>query len=655
MPKVTFLPDGKTVEVSPRTTLVDAAEQVGVSIPQPCGGQGRCGRCKVVVKGGAVRRRSIQRLSSAELAEGFALACQTLVEVDDVEVYVPTQEEVLARRPASEKRVEKEITLPVECDWWSNPPLRRLYLEIDPPSLLDNTSDFDRLQRTLSQQHGITSLRADLPVMRRLATTLREADWKVTAVLEMYTWDKPNGPPRLLDLLPGDQTAGPLYGAAIDIGTTSNVIYLVDLNTARVVDTAAEYNGQIVCGEDIISRIVYAKRPGGLEHLQRLVLDTLNGLLDQLAERNGIPREALYRVAVAGNTTMIPLFLALPPEPIRLEPYVPTVRHPFPVKASELGLHVNPEASVDCLPGVGSYVGADITAGVLSSRMYLTDKLTLFIDVGTNGEMVLGNSDWLITCACSAGPAFEGSGVYSGMRATEGAIEEVWIDARTYEPTYRTIGDVPPQGICGSGIISLLAELLLSGLMTKGGRLNKNLPTRRVRRGEHGMEYVIAWKDETLRKDRDIVITEVDISNLLRAKAAIYAGFCTLTRSVGVQLADVEQVLIGGAFGKYINVEKAIQIGLFPDMPWDRFHFLGNTSVLGTYAVLVCPDLRKELENIASKMTYLELSADNTFTEEFISAMFFPHTDLASFPSVAPLLPKAPEPAEESAVGEEPR
>ncbi|MBC7225394.1 MAG: 2Fe-2S iron-sulfur cluster binding domain-containing protein, partial [Anaerolineae bacterium] len=312
MPKVTFLPQGKTAEVAPRTTLADAAEQVGLHIPQPCGGQGRCGRCKVVVKGGAVRRRSIQRLSSAELAEGYALACQTLVEADDVEVYIPSQEEVLARRPASEKRVAREITLPVECDWQSNPPIRRFYLEIEPPSLADNTSDFDRLQRTLNQQHGIAALRADLPVMRRLATTLREADWKVTAVLEMDTWDKPDGPPRLLDLLPGNHADGPLYGAAIDIGTTSNVIYLVDMTTARVVDTAAEYNGQIVCGEDIISRIIYAKRPGGLEHLQKLVLDTLNGLLDQLAERNGIRTEDIQRVAVAGNTTMIHLFLALP-------------------------------------------------------------------------------------------------------------------------------------------------------------------------------------------------------------------------------------------------------------------------------------------------------------------------------------------------------
>ena len=642
MPKVTFLPEGRSVEVEAGTVITDAAEMAGVRIHQPCGGQGRCGRCKVLVQEGPVRRRSIQRLSAAELKEGYALSCQTLIE-GDIRVLIPPQEEVIARRPPSEKQADKVITLPVECDWRQNPPIRRYYVEIDPPSLRDNTSDFDRLQRALKQQHGIHTLKADLPTLRQLAPTLREADWKVTAVLEMYTWDNPDGPPRLIALEPGDQSQRPLYGAAIDIGTTSNVIYLVDLTTAQVVDVAAEYNGQIACGEDIISRIIYAKRPGGLEHLQGLVLQTLNGLLDQLAERNQTSTDAIQRVAVAGNTTMIHLFLALPPEPIRLEPYVPTIRHPFPVKASELGLHTNPEATVDCLPSVGSYVGADITAGVLSSRLYLTDTLSLFIDIGTNGEIVLGNADWLITCACSAGPAFEGSGVHSGMRATTGAIEEVWIDARTYEPTYRTIGDAPPRGICGSGIISLLAELLLTGIMTKGGRLARRLNTPRVREGEHGMEYVVAWKEETQTQEADIVLTEVDISNLLRAKAAIYAGFCTLTRSVGIQLADVEQVLIGGAFGKYINVEKAIQIGLLPDMPWDRFHFLGNTSVLGTYAVLVCPDLRKELENIASKMTYLELSADNTFTDEFTSAMFFPHTDLASFPSVARLLERQQE------------
>jgi uncharacterized 2Fe-2S/4Fe-4S cluster protein (DUF4445 family) len=345
-------------------------------------------------------------------------------------------------------------------------------------------------------------------------------------------------------------------------------------------------------------------------------------------------------MTVAGNTTMMHLFLGLWPQSIRLEPYVPTINHPPPVKARELGLHINPEATVDCLPGVGAYVGADITAGVLSSRMYQMEELTLFIDVGTNGEIVLGNFDWLLSCACSAGPAFEGSGVHSGMRATVGAIEEVWIHNETYEPTYRVIGDVPPRGICGSGMISLLAEMFITGVIDKGGKINRSLDTPRVRVDEHGPEYVIAWAEETRDKRADVVITEVDIANLIRAKAAIYAGFSVLTRSVGLQLAEVEQVLIGGAFGKYINVEKAIQIGLLPDMPWERFKYLGNTSALGAYTALLCPDMRQEVVDIGSKMTYLELSADNAFMDEFTKALFLPHTDLASFPSVVRLLGK---------------
>jgi len=340
---------------------------------------------------------------------------------------------------------------------------------------------------------------------------------------------------------------------------------------------------------------------------------------------------------VAGNTTMIHFFLGLDPESIRLEPYIPTVTHPLPITAREIGIEINPEAAIDCLPSVGAYVGGDITAGVLSSGLFATDKLTLFMDIGTNGEIVLGNSDWLISCACSAGPAFEGSGVRHGMRATAGAIEEIWINSNTYEPTYRAIGDVPPRGICGSGMISLLAEMFITGAIDKAGRINRHLPTPRVRLDEHGPEYVIAWGEEA-GIGHDIVITEVDIANLMRAKAAMYAGFSVLVRSVGIDLSDVEEVLIGGAFGKYINVEKAIQIGLLPDMPWEKFKFLGNTSILGAYTALLCPDMRREIVDIARKMTYLELSADNTFYNEFTSALFLPHTDLSKFPSVKRLL-----------------
>jgi uncharacterized 2Fe-2S/4Fe-4S cluster protein (DUF4445 family) len=317
-----------------------------------------------------------------------------------------------------------------------------------------------------------------------------------------------------------------------------------------------------------------------------------------------------------------------------LTPFIPAINQPPPILAKDLPLDVNPLASVDCLPGVASYVGADITAGVLSSGLAETDVLTLFIDVGTNGEIVLGTRDWMVTCACSAGPAFEGAGVVDGMRATEGAIEEVWVNSETYEPTIRVIGGVKPQGICGSGLISLLSELFVTGVVDRSGNVKLDFDSDRVRSGDHGSEYVVAWADET-EHGRDIVLTKVDVDNLMRAKAAIYAGFSVLADSVGVDLHDVEHVLVGGSFGKYINVENAVKIGLLPDLPWDRFHFLGNTAVLGSYMALLSRDARQQINTIAGGMTYLELSADNTFYDAFTAALFLPHTDITRFPNVA--------------------
>jgi uncharacterized 2Fe-2S/4Fe-4S cluster protein (DUF4445 family) len=285
------------------------------------------------------------------------------------------------------------------------------------------------------------------------------------------------------------------------------------------------------------------------------------------------------------------------------------------------------------LHGVASYVGGDITAGVLACGMAESDLLTLFIDVGTNGEIVLGTRDWMVTCACSAGPAFEGAGVVDGMRATEGAIEEVWVSSETFEPTYRVIGDVRPRGLCGSGLISLLAELFVTGVIDRGGNVKLDLGTPRTRQGDHGPEYVVAWADQT-ETGRDVVLSKVDVDNLLRAKAAIYAGYTVLASSVGINLADVQQFLVGGSFGKYINVEKAIQIGLLPDLPWDRFRFLGNTAVLGTFMALLSNAAQEKLRQIARMMTYIELSADNAFYEAFTAALFLPHTDITRFPSL---------------------
>ncbi len=634
MYQIRFEPGGEGVQVPPGTLLSDAIAQAGVHLNLPCGGQGRCGRCRVIIRQGTVRRRPEAQLTPEEIAEGYALACQAFVESDLV-VAIPPQE-VVAHAVAGEKAAAGS-TMPEEVsDWRTDPWIDILPVNVQPPSLEDNTNDLDRLQRDLNLAHGIEHLDVGLPVLQSLGQAMRAAAWEVDALLERGPSISENAAPRLLDVV--RQGSARLFGAAVDIGTTSNVVYLIDMQSGQIVDSASTFNGQIGCGEDVISRIIYARRNDGLAQLQKLAIDTINGLLDEVTARNGVNPRQVVRLCVAGNPTMIHLFLGIDPQHIRLEPYIPTANHVPPVRARELGLGVNPEAQVDCLPGVGAYVGADITAGVLSSGMYRSQKLTLFIDVGTNGEMVLGNADWLISCACSAGPAFEGAGVRSGMRAVPGAIDEVWIHPQTGEPTWRTVGNRPAKGICGSGMISLLAEMLVTGIIDKSGRLNRSLGTPRLRSGPHGPEYLIAPADPADGVPEDVVITEVDVANLIRAKAAIYAGFTVLAGSVGIDMADVEEVLIGGSFGKYINVEKAIVIGLLPDMPWDRIRYLGNTSARGAYQALLSRTLRGEAAEIARRMTYLELSADNSFMEAFTSALFLPHTNEAAFPSVARLL-----------------
>ncbi len=637
MCKVKFLPADRVVEVSAGTLLSEAAQQAGVDLQVPCGGQGRCGRCAVIVEDGPVRRRSTARLSPDDVAAGYTLACQTSVE-GDVVVRVPPQEKI-ERRLKQGKRAEK-VALPFPYEVYDQG-LRKYAITLDAPSLQDQTDDWSRLQWALAQRHGIEGLQASLPVLRKLGPALREGEWTVTVVIELTAWDRPEGPPRLLDVLPGEHLES-LWAAAVDIGTTSNHVWLVDLISGEVMSQQADYNGQIARGEDVISRIIYASKGNGRDELQRLVLETLNRLLEQAAQERSISIDEIYKVVVAGNSTMIHLFTAIPPASIRLMPFITVVNQTPTFPAREIGrtvgagpgLRVNPEATVDCLPGIASYVGADITAGVVSSGMCSEEEqLTLFVDIGTNGEIVLGDCTWLISCACSAGPAFEGAGVVHGMRATAGAIEEVWVNPDDNEVMYRVIGDEKPRGICGSGLISLMAEMFAAGIVDKSGNIDLTLPGERVREGEHGAEYVVAWGEETASGE-DIVITAVDIDNLMRAKAAIYAGFSILARSVGLTLGDVGQVLIGGAFGQYINVENAVQIGLLPDKPFDSFHFLGNTSVRGAYMALLSQDVRQRVTDVGQMMTYLELSADNTFFDEFNAAMFLPHTDESQFPTV---------------------
>ncbi|MBE9479449.1 MAG: DUF4445 domain-containing protein [Chloroflexi bacterium] len=623
--KVKLLPEEKSVEVPTGTLITEAASSAGLEIAQPCGGQGRCGRCAVKVESGAVRRRSTIRLNTDDLNAGWALACQSLIEGDAV-ISIPDQERI-ERRLVTE-HTARAIELPFDYAPERLQSIQTHQLSLNPPSLDDSQDDLSRLRGVL-RELGYDPIEISLPLLQRIGSVLRESDWKPHVLLETSTSN--GGHARLIDIDPAPFHP---HGVALDIGTTTVTAYLVDLVSGKVKASAAEYNGQIARGEDVISRIIYAGKGDGLNELGILVRETIQDLLKKLQRRTGVPPDEIFKVTVAGNTTMIHLFLRLPPETIRLTPYIPAVNHPPRFLASDLDLAFHPLASVDCLPGVASYVGADISAGVLASGLAESDALTLFIDVGTNGEIVLGNRDWMLTCACSAGPAFEGAGVVDGMRATQGAIEEVWVHSDTFEPTYRVIGGGKPRGICGSGLISLLSELFVTGVIDRAGSVKLDLDTPRVREGDHGPEYVVAWADDSDTK-RDIVLTKVDVDNLMRAKAAIYAGFSVLADSIGVDLADVQQVLVGGAFGKYINVENAIKIGLLPDLPWDSFHFLGNTSALGAYLGLLSNDLREQIYEIANRMTYMELSADNTFFDAFTAALFLPHTDISRFPSVA--------------------
>jgi uncharacterized 2Fe-2S/4Fe-4S cluster protein (DUF4445 family) len=625
--EVRFDSHPEPIEVPVGTLLTEVAREGGVEIQQPCGGQGRCGRCAVRVESGQVRRRSVLRLSQDDLDAGYALACQTVVE-GDAAIEVPPPE-VIQRRLTTD-HTAPEAVLPEGYDPARSQSIRRVAIRLSAPSMEDQTDDWSRLCTALRKEAGVERLNASLEQIRQLGPMLRSSNWRVALTFET---DKSGGA-RLLRLQPEDEAAeAPLCGLAIDIGTTTVTVWLVDLLTGRVMREASEYNQQIARGEDVISRIIYAGKGEGGDRLREMVLDTINGLIEAICERTGVAAADIAKATVAGNSTMIHLFLGLPPESIRLEPFITTINQLPPLSAADVGIAMNPEGIVDPLPGVASYVGADITAGVLSSGVRASPAVTLFIDVGTNGETVLGSSEWLVTCACSAGPAFEGAGVVHGMRADTGAIEEVWIDGNTYEPSCRVIGDVAARGICGSGLISLVAEMFLTGLFDKGGNFNQTLGTSRMREGPHGAEYVVAWAAEC-EGEEDIVFTQVDLENLLRAKAAVYAGFNVLADSVGVPLDTVEQVLIGGSFGKYINVEKAVDIGLLPDMPWERFQFLGNTSVKGAYWTLIDSAARDEIAEIASAMTYIELSADNSFYEAFTSALFLPHTDLSRFPSV---------------------
>jgi uncharacterized 2Fe-2S/4Fe-4S cluster protein (DUF4445 family) len=419
------------------------------------------------------------------------------------------------------------------------------------------------------------------------------------------------------------------YGVAVDIGTTTVVLYLINCIDGSLVDVGMTYNSQMRYGDDVITRIVHATEGGGILDLQHAVVDDINDMLVPLLEKNSISRGQVVAAVISGNTTMSQLFWGLDPASIREEPYIPTINI-FPVwRAGTAKIRINPQAPVYTMPSVGSYVGGDIVAGVLASKMHRKPEIALFMDIGTNGEIAVGNNEWLITAACSMGPCFEGSGIRHGMRATEGAIESVRIDPVTLEPSFGVIGETRPLGICGSGMIDAISELFFSGIIDQKGKFASDLKTDRIRIEDEGPEFVL-YRGEI----KDIVLTEADIENVIRAKAAIYAGVSVLLKDVGLSLDIVERVYIAGGFGNYLNIDKAIMIGMLPDLPKEKFSFIGNTSIAGAYLSLLSQKMREEAEEIAGKMTYMELSVSRGFMDEYMSALFLPHTNMDLFPTV---------------------
>ena len=622
MIKITFLPDKKNIKVNEGTTILEALERVGMNINTPCGGKGICGKCKVLVKErvAAVAPIEEELLLEEEIKKGFRLACQTKLFKDTV-IEIPSEIRLDFKRVFSSNlkgdidRIKNNFSLGTN--------LKKVFLDLKKPSLDDQRSDWERIKDGLSSKkiENISNLKASLEILKKIPVLIREANFKTTVTL--YNNE-------IIDIENGDTTKNS-YGIAFDVGTTTVAGYLVDLNTGEELSAVAEANPQIIYGDDVISRIGFAqKQKKNLEILQREIVNTLNEIIRETAQKAGVNTNNIYKITIAGNTCMHHLLLGLDPSYIAPSPYIPVIKENLNLKAEDIPkLMLEPTADVYILPNISAFVGADIVAGILAICMWKNEKISLFIDLGTNGEIVLGSKRKMWTCSTAAGPAFEGARISSGMRAAEGAIDKVKIGNESI--TYRVIKDGKVRGICGSGLIDLIAELVKLGLINKSGKLidreecNPNLSEeikKRIINGQKGNKFLLVKGKET-ENGKSIYLTQRDIREVQLAKAAIFAGIKILLKEVNIPQEDIQKILLAGAFGNFIDKKSAIRIGLIPYLPLEKIESVGNAAGRGAEITLLSEKTREICEKISKDIKYIELSSRADFQEEFVEAMFF--------------------------------
>ena len=622
------------VSVPPDSNLLEVAREANVAIDAPCSGNGSCGKCRVKLVSGELECLPTSHITQAEYDEGWRLSCGCKI-VSDVTVLVPDIASAYqSRMQTADLSSGKEIAVfeKLQADIQAaGIPQENTFLtcklRMNPPTLDDTMPDNERLIRALRAETGAERIILPYSVLKKLPNVLRDSDFRVNV-----TAQREAGLLRICDVRPGWDES-PACALAIDIGTTTVAAVLADIQTGKLLAKASSGNGQIRYGADVINRIVEQSKPGGIQRLQdAIVKETLLPIIAGLCAKAGVKANRIVRVCVASNTTMNHLLLGVDAQPVRMEPYIPAFFHVYDLRAADVGLTVNRTADLRLAPNIGSYVGGDISAGVFTTLLWDKDEFSLFVDLGTNGEIVFGNRDFMMTCACSAGPAFEGGDISCGMRATDGAIEAVTIDCATMEPTFTIVGEEgqKPVGLCGSGIIDMIAELFRCGIINAKGLFVRE--GSRVQRDQHGTgRYILATPAESAT-GREISLTEVDIESFIRAKGAIYSAIDTLLSSMDMDASVLEHVYVAGGIGSGINMKNAIFIGMFPAVELSKYEYVGNSSLAGAYAMAISDPAAQKVAELARNMTYVELSTHPGYMDNFVAACFLPHTDASRFP-----------------------